>query len=55
MRILINKPLIKIYKFKENLNIIKRLKLYLFNNTINPLKVHLNTFNSYNKIKKLNF
>ena len=42
MQILIDKPLIKIYKFKENLNI------------INPLKVYLNTFNFNNKIKKLN-
>jgi hypothetical protein len=54
MQILINKPLIKIYKFKENLNVIKRFKLYPFNNIINPLKVYLNTFSFYNKIKNLN-
>ena len=55
MQILIDKPLIKIYKLKENLNVIKQFKLQLLNNVIDPLKVYLNTFNSNNKTKKLNF
>ena len=55
MQISIDKPLIEIREFKENLNVIKRFKLYPFNNIINPLKVRLNTFNFNNKTKKLNF
>jgi hypothetical protein len=46
--------LIKIYKSKENLNIIKRFRFWLLNNATDLLRVRSNTFNSYNKTKKLN-
>jgi hypothetical protein len=54
MRISVDKPLIKICKFKENLDVIKQFKFWLLNNTTDLLRVRSNTFNSYNKTKKLN-
>jgi len=45
MRILINKIVIKIRKFKKHLHIIKQYWLKLLNNAINPFKVRFNFIN----------
>ena len=42
MRVLVNKIVIEIRKFKKYLYIIKQFQLKLLNNAINPFKVQFN-------------
>ena len=55
MRVLINKSIVKVYKSKENLDIIKRFQYRLFYNIIDLFKVYIDTFYTNKESKKLNF
>ena len=55
LRIIMNKPIIEISKFKKYLDVIKQFKLGLFYNIINSFKVYSNISCFNNKAKKLDF